>query len=589
MASANDATKARILSCLLLLVVPVVLAEKFPVETQDKPDTTISVSTELVLVPAVVTDRSGEPIKGLGKDDFTITEDGTACSIKLFEEISTDTKRVTRRSQSADSVYSNQLDNESSPRRLTVIVLDFLNTKFTDQSRGRRQLLTYLKEAVNDQEPTALFVLTANGVRVIQDFTTDPSVLARALTILRQNPNEFVTKDSGAAPDKMPGSFYTDKLPPEVIETMKRVTEVLQETQMKATAFQTRVAVTLTLESMQQIAHALEGIPGMKSLLWVSSGFLFDIADTYSVNAATPSDYGPPNISESVTSMRLVYAATWRALNQAQVSVYPVDIRGLQVELYIPPSIQNAGRDFRAQKTWEEQETLSTFNTFADMTGGKVAPDLAEGFREATKDSSHYYVIGYYLTKNDRIPGWHKLDVRVKRADAKIRARSGFLVTKAKENVAKLEETDIESALQSPLDFTAIPFRMQWTTRTPSESGKVKVAYQISIPPDKVTIDEKNGNHLNLELIAAAKSSDGKLSGKPFVQSLEAHLRPEMAQQIRLRGVEYGGEIELEPGEYNVRLLVRDDLTGKMGNLVAPLSISTISDYSGDHRNRGRK
>lgn len=104
----------------------------------------------------------------------------------------------------------------------------------------------------------------------------------------------------------------------------------------------------------------------------------------------------------------------------------------------------------------------------------------------------------------------------------------------------------------------------------------MKVAYQISIPPEKLSIDEQDANHLNIKLIAAAKTTNGKMSGQVFVQILEAHLRPEMAEQIRSRGVEYGGELDLEPGEYSVRLLVRDELTGKMGSLAAPLLIEEV-------------
>jgi hypothetical protein len=53
-------------------------------------------------------------------------------------------------------------------------------------------------------------------------------------------------------------------------------------------------------------------------------------------------------------------------------------------------------------------------------------------------------------------------------------------------------------------------------------------------------------------------------------------LRSEMAQQIKMQGVEYTGDLELEPGDYNVRLLVRDELTGKMGSLAAPLTVESV-------------
>jgi hypothetical protein len=271
-----------------------------------------------------------------------------------------------------------------------------------------------------------------------------------------------------------------------------------------------------------------------------------------------------------------LYSATWQALNQAQVSVYPVDIRGIVNEQYVDPSMQHPGRDYVAQKDWQQNETLGTFKNFADMTGGKAffnSNDLAEGFREAVNDSSHYYLIGYYLKKDDRNTGWHKLDVHVNVADAQVRSRSGFLVTKDTQSVAKLEKVDIQSALLSPLDFTALPFRMNWTDRTPAASGRVRVAYEISIAPGVVNIDEADSNHLDLEIVAAAKASDGKLVGEPFTSNLQGHLPAPTAQQIAAQGVEYSGAVELPPGQYSVRVLVRDELTGKMGSVAAPLTV----------------
>jgi VWFA-related protein len=455
-------------------------------------------------------------------------------------------------------------------------VLDFINTAFADQARGREQLLKYLSQALNDQEPTALFVITPRGVRVITDFTTDPNVLATALRELRPDPEVVVRQDSGAAPEKVPGSFFPDTDSGEVQYVKAAMADALHDTQQHLTGFETRAAATLTMEAMQQIAHALEGVPGRKSLIWASGGFPFAIADTGSTTKFWYATDAHANVSESVTDMLPLYAATWRALNQAQVSVYPVDIRGIVNEQYVDPSIQHPGRDYVAQKDWQQNETLGTFKNFADMTGGKAffnSNDLAEGFREAVSDSSHYYLVGYYLQKSDRNTGWHKLEVKVKRGNAKVRARSGFLVTKGTASVAKLEETDIQSALLSPLDFTALPFRMQWTTQTKGEAGKVKAGYEISIAPGKVEIDAEDTNHLELKVIAAVKSPLGKLVEKPFVTDLQAHLPAAEVQQIAAQGLKYTGEVELAPGEYNVRMLLRDGLTGKMGSIAAPLIV----------------
>ncbi len=57
------------------------------------------------------------------------------------------------------------------------------------------------------------------------------------------------------------------------------------------------------------------------------------------------------------------------------------------------------------------------------------------------------------------------------------------------------------------------------------------------------------------------------------MKNLDGHLPPAMAQQVNNQGIQYPGELELEPGEYTLRVVVRDELTGKMGSLAAPVSI----------------
>jgi VWFA-related protein len=572
----NDATKALFLFIMLALLVPATDAQK-----NNKTDVTISVRSELVTIPVVVTDKSGAAIGRLTKNDFVVLENNQQRPITVFEEVVTGTERVTRLSApGGTTTFTNILQGNDSQRRVTAIVLDLLNTEFTDQARGRQQLLKYLAEAVDSREPTALFVLTSSGVRVIHDFTTDPEILAKALHQLALSPEPFVRQDSGAAAEKVPGAFYKGEDNENIRAIKGQMADALREVELHFTGAQTRVAAIITMEGLQQIAHSLEGIPGRKALIWASGGFPFSIGDTYNQTQFWHSDEGiTRNERESVTGMLPVYSATWRALNQAQISVYPVDVRGIVNEQYVHPSMQHPDRDYTVMKDWQQNELLATFNNFADMTGGRAyynSNDLVQGFRDAVNDSSHYYMLGYYLTRNDRVPGWQKLEVKVKRADAKVRARSGFLITKATADGARLEETDIQNALTSPLDFTAIPFRMQWMNRSYVAPGTTKVTYGISIAPKEITIDEADGNHLALEVIAVAKSPDGKIIGKPQVQKLEAHLRPEMAQQIEAKGIEYGGELELDPGEYNVRILVRDELTGKMGSVAARLTIESV-------------
>ena len=59
--------------------------------------------------------------------------------------------------------FSNALTTAPSTGRVTVIVLDSVNTLFQDQAYGREELLKYLSKSLDEREPTALLTLKRDG------------------------------------------------------------------------------------------------------------------------------------------------------------------------------------------------------------------------------------------------------------------------------------------------------------------------------------------------------------------------------------------------------------------------------------------
>lgn len=144
--------------------------------------------TELVLIPTLVTDKSGNHISGLQKEDFTVLENFSQRTIATFEEITTD-PHVSHPMNANE--FTNSLAGGPN-RRITVIVLDFINTPFTDQAFLRNELLKYLSQSLDRREPTGLFTLDRGGIHVIHDFTSDPGVLIAALHKVRGDASQLV-------------------------------------------------------------------------------------------------------------------------------------------------------------------------------------------------------------------------------------------------------------------------------------------------------------------------------------------------------------------------------------------------------------
>ena len=539
-------------------------------EKDNESEVKFTARSELVLIPALVTDKSGNHILGLKKEDFTVLENGTEQKVATFEEITSDAHRVSLPKNPNPNLFSNSVAGGPSARRITIIVLDFINTRFTDQAYARQDLLKYLTQSVDQREPTALYTLTRSGVQVVHDFTTDPRVLVAALHKVKgdtfqmvDGPEDLEAMTGTASPD---GSAGVD--PGQVQSEAQRIQTMMEEVALNFQSFEQRLAITYTLQGMQQVAQALAGFPGRKSLIWASGGFPFSVSDSTMQLA--------PAGRDSLVDVLPLYEHTWQLLNNAQISLYPVDVKGLQ-PLMPSASLRNPGKNYVRNMSWRQLDTQASFQTFASMTGGRAyfnSNDLVKGFRDAVNDSAEYYMLGYYLDRTKTKPGWRKLSVKVKRDHVEVRARSGFFVTNATVDPDNSRTSDISSALQSPLDFTSIALAARWAkVEAAKEPGKKHVNYEMHLAAEPGLIDEADNNHVVLDFVASAKTPEGKPVDHPVGQKIEVHLTPAKLATIRQSGITYPGALDLAPGEYTVRFVVRDDLTGRIGSVAAPLKV----------------
>ncbi|HTS70634.1 MAG TPA: hypothetical protein VMO17_16745 [Terriglobia bacterium] len=63
------------------------------------------------------------------------------------------------------------------------------------------------------------------------------------------------------------------------------------------------------------------------------------------------------------------------------------------------------------------------------------------------------------------------------------------------------------------------------------------------------------------------------MAGPPTHKRVEAQLTAEMVLATREMGINCTGSLDLAPGEYTVRFVVRDELSGRMGSVAAPLKV----------------
>jgi VWFA-related protein len=222
-------------------------------EDQAKPLATFTSRTELVTVPVVVKDKTGAHIAGLSKEDFEVLENGKAKAISFFEEVKPQSVKLARSAQ--PGVYSNEVNGMGGAQRLTIFALDMVNTPFLDQAYARRQLMKYLANRLDSQEPTALVAIYGGGIRVLHDFTSDSSLLIAAL--------KQVTGE-------LPGVGGLDAR--EVAGESAGLRDFIDSGGASPLAMlASRQSILVTLECFQHVAEAFAGIPGRKSLIWATA------------------------------------------------------------------------------------------------------------------------------------------------------------------------------------------------------------------------------------------------------------------------------------------------------------------------------
>ncbi|HMK30096.1 MAG TPA: VWA domain-containing protein [Terriglobales bacterium] len=570
---------------------------------------TFTATSEVILVPVVVRDKTGKHITGLGKGDFSVNENGKPQTVAFFQEVQSQT--VIKPVKVNAGELSNQLSADTGPQKVTIIAIDAVNATVTDQAYARLQLLKFLNTRLNKGEPTTLLVLRDNGIRVIHDFTTDTAALIAALKgvtgTVSVNTNTPKTGNS-AFSQEMVRAAITEGMSNQNLSATDPFVKLLADDVEALLAFQygeegeyyrTRAA-ELTLEGLQHIAQAYAGIPGRKSLLWITGGLPFDVdkngtlrspaqffkgvtnamnyGGTASTNGALPPLPDATNLirDDQLKVLEPLYQQTLRALSAANMAVYPIDARGLVV--YFPGAdSQGINLTLSHEQELLHAESRNSLDRFAQMTGGKICfnhNDLAECFRDADTDTDRYYLLGYYRDQKIKKAGWRTIEVRLQRPDAVVRARDGYFYSPEGPDSKSARQMDVSLALASPLDYTAVPFTAKWRkVGATGADGKNPLRFDLYLPPGAAFIDEQHGNALNLDFVALASTPKGERADQ-VAQTITANLKPEAMTQIRTDGINYNNTLKLAPGHYTVRFIVRDNSSGRMGSIVTAVTVN---------------
>jgi VWFA-related protein len=535
-----------------------------PNSANDEPKVEFRSQTVLIQVPVVVTDKLGAHVHGLNKEDFLLLENGNPVSLANFEELTASSAPI-----AAPAVVKGQYQNlvltGPQPRNVVVIALDLVNTPFLDQAYGRHELIKFLAHNIQPGQVLALMLITSHGLKVVQGLTDNPALLTAALKKASGETSQMETITTEAQADAVTGDMPPTTFSP-TADPFAAIHSFVEYGDAVEAQFLQGNAIETTMNGFLGIAWSLSGVPGRKSLIWATGGFPFAIDSPSTV----PGGY-----------LSLLYERTMLAMNEAEVSVYPVDIRGLMnLSMFAEGNRTNSVSGLNASRQltnrmWLQQSKFDTLNDFADMTGGKAfynTNDAAGSFKRAADDASSYYLLSYYLDTHNSKAGWRKLQVKVARRDVEVRARSGFFVTNATMNPQLSRNVDLANALRSPIDSTGVPVTVQWLNIS-ADGDKKKATFLAHMPAGSLSFDPYGRDQLNFDFEARAYDKNGKEAGQSALSFTKPVPQDQLAS-VRANGLNFRNALQLAPGKYTVRFVVRDNVTGKVGSVTAPLTVN---------------
>lgn len=559
-------------------------AESNPASPQDSQQvyesaTVLRAVTRLVVVDVVATNGKGDPVTDLKLEDFKVLEEGKEQNVRAFSfQHPPGSGAATLRQESVSlppNVFSN-IPKYTPDTSLTVLLLDALNTNLPNQAYARDQMVKYLAK-IPDGQPIAVYTLNRN-LRLIQDFTTDSSVLRNVAKNLKVQTSPLQDNPAGGTPVELApaGAFDSGMVPAEMQEAM-------QEFENERTSFQTDLRVRYTLDAMNSLARALSGYAGRKNLVWISETFPISIDPDLTLSTGSfnsTRNYGP-EIAEAAEN-----------LTDAQIAVYPIDARGLVG--YSVFSAASTGRDKfgrslsrpgRMQQSMSDesaalQSAHATMEDLAERTGGKAfynRNDLDVAIHKSIDDGSTYYTLGYYPENKNWNGKFRKIHIKVARDGVKLRYRLGYFAVDpqlATMEAQKHQASTFGQALS--LDYpVSTALRFHAGVVQPSEKTQNKVLVNFGLDPHAVSFDKQEDGlqHAMVDCAVQAYTDKGKLL-KTDAGTIKMSLQPDTFRKVMRSIVPCQRTIDLPPGNYILRLGVMDDRTTLIGTTNAKVTIN---------------
>ncbi len=521
------------------------------------------VSVVLKLIHVYVTDKKGNPVINLTKNDFLVTDNGKPVTVTDFErhvlQPSPKKDDLGRPRESIVDQTATTLPSNRQTNRKFLFFIDFAYNNPRGIKKAKNAALHFLTRHVDqDDEVAVLSYSMIRGLVVHEFLTTDHAKIQKSLNMISQ-------ENIAGRADEIEFRYWSE------------VEEGLRDMMTKGEVYRSDVArresktiAQTFIFKMKALAKALSFVPGQKQFILFSTGIPASLI--YGTPAGSPQtsnprqggmfDPGDPVLRPLNEDMYKEFAAagcTFYVFDTRESAMaVPLFERDQQTsELGVGSSrFTSLGVHGDAMNVLLNDKTsgLGTLSRLSKATGGRYYSNIdkyKENLNQVQRITGTYYVLGFPISV-EWDGKFHEVKVEVRGKGYLVRAQAGYFNPKPFREYTELEkQLHLFDLALNEKAFDRMPanFPMKELSYFIGEQSRLGVLAKI---PSEIT---KNFSEKQVEVVTLFFDADWEIVD---VLRKEIDLGPHCGRDIVFTAVS-----ALKPGDYHCRIVIRDMQTGK--------------------------
>ena len=545
-------------------------------QTPNDTEDVVKITTKLVQVDVVVTDKSGQQVRDLKPTEFEVTQDGKRQQITAATYVSPRSGPTTPvindlRSGGKNAGGPAATRSVNATGRLIAFLIDDGSCSATiwGMDVAKKAVSAFVREKMQPDDLVAIY-RTRAGSSVFQQYTSDRNSLLRAADKIRWYPPQGSCSVSDGSGTEAARANTFAKPTSQGVQSVTIESDPERQRREYNEEWNASNQIVGTLGVMRYAISGLARSPGRKTMFVLSDGIAIRDRQNRRVNAK--------EIMRDVTE----------SANRAAVVIHTFDLRAGgnpgMIEARDQVSVQD---DFTATDALPRgriadadrlQEGLAVL---AEETGGELyhGTDSSDGKMASILDrESGYYLIAYEPDEGSfKGKNFNEIDVKVMRPDLRVQHRSGFIgVADANADgskpVRKSEYSELYEAIAAPLPKPGLSLDLMASFGNSATSGSFVRSVVHVDGPDLTFVDDSNGIKKAVLDVVAVTLNEKNVVVDEFTRTHTVKFDAQTAAKINRDGFDYTTDIPIKKiGSYNFRVAVRDansKLIGTVGQAV---------------------